>query len=465
MIRHFFLDKTNTIIEGSDYNCGLNPIMQISYGKGVSRGLIYFDIKEIKKNVDENVSNYEKLTFKLHMTNCASVDTVPFHDTLLRGKMGIAERASSFTLKFYKAPNKWDEGSGFDFQSDFWIHDRKMQDLQGSTWYQSSTNNPWSFEIDSDENNRIETRGAFDEKRSIFVAAQSFDFGDEDINIDITEYVKSLIDGETNTGLLVKIDKDDEKLNTEYIVDFFTNHTNTFFHPYVEMIYDEPICDDREACYIGKENKLYLYANIGGMPQNLDEMPKCKIDGVEYPVEKAQKGVYFARIKQTKEEIDADTIHYDIWSNLALNGQEIDNVEMEFVALDGHGYFKVGNETVFEDRTVPSVYGINANEDVLRGEIREIVVDFRRKYTTDKKLLNCSAEYRVYVKDGNREYTVIDFTPVEKSFLNNFFIIHTEDFVPGKYYIDVKVNEGRTTRLYKDVLHYNIVSEVRERYQ
>lgn len=463
MIRHFFLDRTNTIIEGSKYNCGLNPIMQISYGKGVSRGLLHFDIDEIKKNVEENVSDTEKLTFKLHMTNCASVDTVPFHDTLLRGKTGVAERASSFTLDFYKAPSSWDEGSGFDFQSDFWIHDRKVQDLQGSTWYQSATAMPWSFDMGSGLT--IETYGAYNKDMSVFVAKQSFDFGDEDINIDITNYVKELIAGETNTGLLVKIDKDDEKLTAEYIVDFFTNHTNTFFHPYVEMIYDEPICDDREACYIGKENKLYLYTNIGGEPQNLDEMPVCEIDGVEYPVEKAQKGVYFARIRQTKDETDADTIHYDTWSNLALNGQEIEDIEMEFVALDGRRYFKVGEETAFEDRTVPSVYGINANEDILRGETREVVVDFRRKFTTDKKVLNCNAEYRIYIKDGNREYTVIGFNPVEKSFLNNFFVIHTQDFVPGKYFIDIKVNEGRTTRFYKDVLHYNIVSEVRERYQ
>ena len=48
MIRHFFLDKTNTIIEDTTKNVGLNPILSIGYGKFLMRGLIHFDLNEIK---------------------------------------------------------------------------------------------------------------------------------------------------------------------------------------------------------------------------------------------------------------------------------------------------------------------------------------------------------------------------------------------------------------------------------
>ena len=47
MIRHFFLDKTNSIISKSEQNLGLNPILNVSYGDGVTRSLIHFDVEKI----------------------------------------------------------------------------------------------------------------------------------------------------------------------------------------------------------------------------------------------------------------------------------------------------------------------------------------------------------------------------------------------------------------------------------
>ena len=47
MIRHFFLDKTNTIIEGSTQNVGLNPILSCSKGQIQERFGI--NIKEVEK--------------------------------------------------------------------------------------------------------------------------------------------------------------------------------------------------------------------------------------------------------------------------------------------------------------------------------------------------------------------------------------------------------------------------------
>ena len=54
MIRHFFLDKTNSIISKSEQNLGLNPILNVSYGDGVTRSLIHFDVEKIKCLIDEN---------------------------------------------------------------------------------------------------------------------------------------------------------------------------------------------------------------------------------------------------------------------------------------------------------------------------------------------------------------------------------------------------------------------------
>ena len=59
----------------------------------------------------------------------------------------------------------------------------------------------------------------------------------------------------------------------------------------------------------------------------------------------------------------------------------------------------------------------------------------------------------------------IDYQPVERAFLNNFFIINTEDLIPNDYYVDIRVMNGRETRYYKKVLRFRVVSNVTNRYQ
>ena len=79
MIRHFFLDKTNSIFEGSTQNIGLNPVLHVAYGVGRVRGLIHFDIEQIKCLVDDKTfANLDKLSFNLKMTNYFSIDSFPY---------------------------------------------------------------------------------------------------------------------------------------------------------------------------------------------------------------------------------------------------------------------------------------------------------------------------------------------------------------------------------------------------
>ena len=127
-------------------------------------------------------------------------------------------------------------------------------------------------------------------------------------------------------------------------VGFFTNHTNLFFEPFLETTYDEVINDSRGSFYIGKENKLYLYVNAGGEPTNLDNLPSCTIDGIEYPVTQATKGVYYITVKLTG--VQPDTILTDIWSNIVINGEELDDVEMEFVCLSRNNFLNIGSKVV-----------------------------------------------------------------------------------------------------------------------
>ena len=122
MIRHFFLDKTNSIFEGSTQNVGLNPVLHIAYGVGRVRGLIHFDIEQIKCLVDDKTfANLDKLSFNLKMTNYFSIDSFPYEKNIVRGLTATAHRAASFDLMLFKLPCEWDEGRGFDYISDFYL--------------------------------------------------------------------------------------------------------------------------------------------------------------------------------------------------------------------------------------------------------------------------------------------------------------------------------------------------------
>lgn len=482
MIRHFFLDKTNSIIKKSEQNIGMNPILQLSYGASIMKGLIHFDMSEIKKLIeDKTFANIDKITATLKMTNCFSVDTFAPDKQLIRGIDNTTIRASSFDLMLYKLPCHFDAGRGYDYNSDMWIENGRNNYKDGSNWYCCKTGILWNGDIkpyslkdvngDIYENNIIkeEYQKYIDGKDSIIIGTQHFDFGNENLSIDITKYVLDNLNtlNDNNYGLCLSFTPLYEELESEVnnYVGFFTDNTNTFFHPYIEIKYNEYIFDDRESFINGHNNKLYLYVSNDGIPTNLDVIPKCSIGETNVTVKQATKGVYYAVITPLESNVGDESICYDMWSEIALNGVKMDDVEMEFVSNNNSKKINIGNNSNYKHNVVPTFYGINDDESITIGEIREITIDFREKFSTDKKVLIDSAKYRLYVKDGNREYNVLDYQPIEKSFLNNFFIIYTSDLIPNQYYVDVEVKIGREIKYYREALRFKIISNITERYQ
>jgi hypothetical protein len=351
MIRHFFLDKTNTIIQGSEYNMGLNPVLRLSYGGKIMRGLIHFDIEPIRELInDKTFANPEKLTFTLKMTNCFSVD-----NGYLYLEKGITEnanfeikRASSFDVILTKLPMHFDAGRGYDYVPDFWTGNKESFIDKGSNWFCAKTGLLWNGELMPKTKKDVEG-GIFtnsfletelsrfeDEKKSAVIGKQHFDFGNENLSIDITKYVFDVLKTsyDSNYGLCLSFAPIYEGIedDTLHSVHFFTDHTNTFFHPYIEAKYDEYIKDDRESFTLGRENKLYLYVSDDGTPVNLDNLPTCEIGGKKYEVKQPTKGVYYAVIGPNSIDTTPNTILYDLWSNIALNGVSHEDVEMEFVS-------------------------------------------------------------------------------------------------------------------------------------
>lgn len=455
IVTHTFLDKTNSIIEGDKVNLGLNPILELYYGFTVSRGLIHFDLSTLKNRVDDKTyPDTKKLTHRLKMKNVAGLRTPYQH---IFNKYNDAVRAKSFDLMFFELDREWDGGGGFDYLKDGCDVRNIIYSIQGSNWYQPMNGKEW-------DNNGVFSREYILEN---YIATQHFDVGNEDIDIDITEYVNSCLSGEkVNYGLGVAFLPDLNEIEDVPInyVGFFTDHTHTMYHPFVESRYDETITDDRTNFYLSKDNKLYFYANVGGEMVNLDQLPTCYILDERRVVKQATKGVYYVELNLDAKEYDEERMFYDEWSNILYKGKRFPDVELYFTtkAPEHYSIFGLPYETQKREKIVPSISGINHREQIEQGDVRKINVDCKIAYTTKQQYSVDGLEYRLYGKASDIECNVIDWTPVERGYNENYFFIDTKELAPGKYFIAIKVKKDMEEIYHKELCEFDVLDNKKD---
>lgn len=467
MIKRTFLDKTNTIFKDSHENFGLHPISMLNYGLEKSRVLLHFDINEIQEFINSCPEGSE-IKHTLKMTNCGSVDFKNFDKKIPSYDVnGVKSRATSFTIYAFPIKNNatdgyvsWDEGVGFDSNADFFDSGKSSVSIEGSNWFNRKSGLKW---IDEG------CIGMYPDKSNV-IAYQHFDHGNENIELDITEYVNALLDDNSNydwsinnDGLCLSIEPHIEGLNEEDLRDtkyvgFFNNKTNTFFAPCVESRCNDYIKDNRYNFTIGKDNKLFLYVETENGFTDTDTLPMCTISDcmceTELVVKRFNKGIYYAEIPSNlSATFDADVIYYDVWSNISIDGVFYENVEQEFVT---HKNMLTSNK---ENNYEPSLYGINDNENLLDGEIRKVCVKFRIPYSTKYDVLD-NTEYRIYTKDSDREIEVISWDKINSAGMENYFLLNTSELVCGKYYVDIRVRTKFQQRVHKNVLHFSRVNNI-----
>ena len=468
-----YSSKSNTISRNEKHmNVGLNPIIELNYGKNLTRGMIYFDHEKVKKMVEDKVyPDITKLKHILKMTNCASLVmkrdlTQCVNPTLKYDK----KRAVSFDLILFLIPNEWDEGVGFDFVEDVYRGDHRAFSTDGSNWIKSKNYYPWESEgiYSTDKLSReldLFTSGKDCSKRIIF-SYKHFDVGNEDLEIDVTEIFNKFITGDLKNygfGIAFSPSYENIKCNeNSYYVGFFTRHTHSYFEPYIETTYDEFIEDDRTNFYLDKKNKLYFYASVGGNYVNLDKYPTCTINGLEYAVKQATKGVYYIDIRLSSSEYSKDTMFYDEWSNIVYNGTEFPDVTLDFVTKSNDYYFSFGLPSSDKQQNVsfiPNVYGINNKEKILRGDIRKINVECHIPYTSKQLRSVEGIEYRICVRSHDKEMDCISWTKVERGYNENYFLLNTSELIPYRYHIDLRVKQNMELTYYNNNLEFDIVSE------
>lgn len=463
MVLKTYFDKNNTIILNSNLNTGKNPITEIFHGSTsdgttYSRFLFQFDTTRLSDLVTNGCyPDVTKLTHTLKMTNTSCFDT----DLLGTTTCGAKTRACSFNLILFRIEQDWDEGIGYDFDKCRANIGQRALSTCPSNWFVPTTGVVWSG-----------GNGVFSGSSSaITITSQHFDAGNENIEMDITDEVNSILTGGTNNfGYGIAFSGTEETSETCDVesVGFFTRHTQTFFEPYVETTTSEIIQDDRGYFFLDKPNKLYLYTNLGGEPANLDNNPSVTIldhngntvsafttgDTVQ-----VAKGVYCVELTIPTSNNAMDCLMYqDVWGDITINGISRPDVTLEFVLLDSGKYYNFGSDEGLPKSYGFSISGIKSDEKILQGDIRKIFVNARKPFTVNQKEIIDKLQYRLYVKEGNSEITVIDYQDVNRTFNHNYFLLDTASLIPQTYYLDVKLESNLQVSTIKDIIRFSVVN-------
>jgi hypothetical protein len=450
---------------------------------GFSRYIFDLDLNNLQDKVQEGYistgcTGFSGITHTLRMTNTSFFDKDLLNDKTSQGR----RRATSFDLILYRIPKTsgstgsiqtWDSGVGYDYY-DFGItnlNDRSFS-LRPTNWYERTTISGWSTNGIYSNTNSVTGIGVNYSALTI-VDTQHFEFGDEDIEFNMTNEINGILNGSITgvTGWGVSYYPQLENitgLTENYSVGFFSPHTQTFYEPFLETNYNDLITDDRNTFYAGKNNNLYLYVYENGNAISLDNKPTVDIldnsgdvltgfTGLSTCL--VTKGVY----KVTISGLTGTTVpclYYDIWKGLSINGVSIDNQENEFALLKKNGNITIGTTT-----ETPKLYGFNfdgikQNEKILNTDIRKVNVTIKQAYTSNQPLNGVEAYYRIYVREGGKtEVQVQEWTRINKTSDGYYFIFDTTDKIPNEYFVDIKVSSDRNIDTYKRELQFQIVNK------
>ena len=496
MVYKTYISKFNTIVSNSRINTGLNPISELVYGRDtiVSRALFYFDHTKVKHLMDTGIMvDKSKMKHTLHITNAGSIDMTQLHHCEISSiNENKKVRAASFDIIFFLIPKPWDRGKGFNYTKSHFnvgyysphpIDPKRLVSVDGSNWFQRQTCLLWDEEgvYSNDTLSKELDKWAAGED-SIVIGRQHFDYGNECINLDITSTFNKFLDGELeNYGIGMAFSLLFEVTDRKYenYVGWLTDKTNTFFEPFVETRYNDIVSDDRSNFVLNKRNKLYLYCTIGDHLQDLDKLPLVTITNgddeiirneggrlmKEIEAKRFAKGIYYIDILLSKNNFEADTMLYDTWDGLVYQGVELDAVELDFTLKNTPNYFNIGNSLEADNITYkPVINGIKENEQIKRGDVRKLTIDGQPSFTYNTYELLDSMDIRLYVKDGTREIDVIEWDRVNKAFTHNFYVIDTNILIPSRYYVDVRIRYGMNSIVHHDVLTFDIVDDLNNRY-
>ena len=496
-IHKSYFSRNNTILYNSSGNTGLNPVTELFFGSmdntltppGYSRFIFDIDLSQLQQKISDGVIyTGSPMTHKLKMTN-----TMMFNYDLLNGTTSAGKRrASSFDLYLLRIPKynltgttqSWDEGVGYDYYdsnntsiTNASLSYKPNRDIdqsyssRPSNWFRATTLSGWSTTgIYKNDNSGTGTTVNFSALTN--VDTQHFELGNENIEFDMTQEINNYLTGATTgiTGWIIAYPPSIENitgLTENYSVGFFSKHTQTFYEPYLETTYDDLILDDRNTFFENKENKLYLYSYIQGTPTNFDSNPTVDISDSNGNLMSGYTGLTTVLRTQGVYECTIPPItgystpcqFTDTWKNITINSVAVSNVENELILRPANEYYQLGVQSKDPKTYGFTFSGIKQDEKILNTDQRKVVLTVKQAYSSNVVLPQFKCYYRVYVTEGPTEVLVQDWTRINQTPNEYYFIFDTKDKVPNEYFVDIKVLTSGEIDTYKRQLKFQIVDK------
>jgi len=136
------------------------------------------------------------------------------------------------------------------------------------------------------------------------------------------------------------------------------------------------------------------------------------------------------------------------------------DVENEFILQPYKKRFNATPENRESNTFIFSHFGILQGDKILNSEIRKVGVTIKKSYSNNYNSELVTGYYRLYVKEGNTEVQIQDWTKINKINTDYYFILDTRDKIPNQYYIDIKVNSYGSVNVYKKTIIFQIVDKL-----
>lgn len=422
-MRYFrsYIDNNNTVFKltaPTNVDATKEPTTEILYGENSSKYIFHVNIDTLKNNIrDGKYSLTTNTKHYLHLTNCIFADSTFLGQTNGNGN----ERSTSFELIVFTIAKNWDE---------FTYSDEPLE----------------------------------------IINTVHFDNGDENLHVDITDYVNQLLTDENiNHGLGVTFHHVYNDVKTDLIqsISFFAANTQTFYEPYVESVFPDDIIIDNRFNFIGGQYcNLYLYSVKNGIYQNLDESPIVDIyDSRNQPIPgltdletvKIRKGVYRVTFKIDNSLCDGKRFFFDKWKNIKIYNYVMPVVTKKFTPMQFSECVTIGANPDVDTAMQIKFTGLSLNEKVKRGDDRRVVVNFMSINKPNPIVID-EAYYRLYIKENEKNKVVVyDWSLMDRT-SENSFQLDTSFLIPREYYIEIRADIYGEKFYYDNILKFEIVS-------
>lgn len=449
-----FFSKSNTIISNNETNNSQNPVTEISYGtlnSQVSRFIFQFNLQPLIEKINSGIFTQDSIE-KHYLNIKNSIRYIP--DAIgTKSYTDSLDRASSFTLELFNINQDWDEGSGYTF---YYNDEENLNIIKSApNWFERKTNQLWDNE------------GIYVSGQTQIIGSQSFQQGNENVLIDITDYVNGILfSGNTSYGLGLKFTDDLEALETldRKVVSFETNKTNTVYEPFVETTLNNEILDDRYSFYLNRDNNLYLA--IKSKPTDIisvnnvdiynnDDVLLTTLSGSS--IVNMGRGIYKTTLNLDSTNLDR-VLFRDVW-NLTINNQ-IKEFEQEFYTIPEENSSGFTIDNIEFDNYHFDFTGIKYNEKIKREDsIRRVRVNVKNLYNYQDSNKPLDLEYRIFFNSGEDYQTnIIPYTKINRINGQYYFDLDVSWLIPQEYKLEIRINDN-DIYYSKEYLKFTVVSD------